>query len=215
MSYSPETLNSGENQKCFVPCDLEIWWMTLKNNRAPLLYSLHLLPCLQRSSYRRTHNGGSPAAWQLEGGALEHASRFFRTPDTTSPYYGRRIMIAWQKDSWRGPWGTLQLCSGHLIQTSPYHDCPAEGHWMGPGTLFNCPQDTSVTRTHTPALCWLRGSLGHSTNAARVWRTYLKAENHPQHWAELHGCNDRAMNAKWYMYALYEVHQWYYLCDVI
>ena len=22
---------------CFVPCDLKIWWMTLKNNRAPLL----------------------------------------------------------------------------------------------------------------------------------------------------------------------------------
>ena len=24
----------------FVPCDLEIWWMTLKNNRAPLLWNL-------------------------------------------------------------------------------------------------------------------------------------------------------------------------------
>ena len=36
-SYSPETLNSGQNQQFFVPWDLEIWWMTLKNNRAPLL----------------------------------------------------------------------------------------------------------------------------------------------------------------------------------
>ena len=26
----------------FVPCDLEIWWMTLKNNRAPLLCCLKL-----------------------------------------------------------------------------------------------------------------------------------------------------------------------------
>ena len=36
-SYSPETLNSGQNRQFFVPCDLEIWRMTLKNNRAPLL----------------------------------------------------------------------------------------------------------------------------------------------------------------------------------
>ena len=36
-SYSPETLNLGQNRQFFVPCDLEIWQMTLKNNRAPLL----------------------------------------------------------------------------------------------------------------------------------------------------------------------------------
>ena len=36
-SYNPEMLNSGKNGWFFVPCDLEIWWMTLKNNRAPLL----------------------------------------------------------------------------------------------------------------------------------------------------------------------------------
>ena len=28
---------NGQNQRFFVPCDLQIWWMTLKNNRAPLL----------------------------------------------------------------------------------------------------------------------------------------------------------------------------------
>ena len=35
-SYCPETLNSGQNQRFIVPGDLEIWWMTLKNNTAPL-----------------------------------------------------------------------------------------------------------------------------------------------------------------------------------
>ena len=30
-------LNSGQNRRFFVPCDLEIWWMTLKNNKAPIL----------------------------------------------------------------------------------------------------------------------------------------------------------------------------------
>ena len=27
-AYSPETPNLGQNRWCFVPCDLEIWWMT-------------------------------------------------------------------------------------------------------------------------------------------------------------------------------------------
>ena len=35
-SYSPETLNSGQNRQFFVPRNLEIWRMILKNNRAPL-----------------------------------------------------------------------------------------------------------------------------------------------------------------------------------
>ena len=35
--YSPETANLGKNRQFFEPCDLQIWRMTLKNNRAPLL----------------------------------------------------------------------------------------------------------------------------------------------------------------------------------
>ena len=37
IRYSPETLNSGQNGRLFAPCDLKIWWITFKNNRAPLL----------------------------------------------------------------------------------------------------------------------------------------------------------------------------------
>ena len=29
-AYSPEMPNLGQNRWCFVPCDLEIWWMTWK-----------------------------------------------------------------------------------------------------------------------------------------------------------------------------------------
>ena len=36
-AYSPETPNLGQNRWCFVPWDLEIWWMTSENNRASLL----------------------------------------------------------------------------------------------------------------------------------------------------------------------------------
>ena len=36
-SCNPETPNLGQNQRFFVPCELGIWWITLKNNRASLL----------------------------------------------------------------------------------------------------------------------------------------------------------------------------------
>ena len=36
-SYSTETPNLGQIRRFLEPCDLEIWRMTLKNNRAPLL----------------------------------------------------------------------------------------------------------------------------------------------------------------------------------
>ena len=36
-SYSPETLNSGQNRWICVPCGLDIWWVTLKNIWAPIL----------------------------------------------------------------------------------------------------------------------------------------------------------------------------------
>ena len=41
-SYSPEMPNLGQNRRFLEPCDLEIWWMTLKNNRAPLLSTIKL-----------------------------------------------------------------------------------------------------------------------------------------------------------------------------
>ena len=40
--YSPETPNLGQIRRLFEPCDLEIWRMTLKNNRAPLLSNIKL-----------------------------------------------------------------------------------------------------------------------------------------------------------------------------
>ena len=41
-SYSPEMPNLGHNRWVCEPCDLEIWRMTLKNNRAPLLSNIKL-----------------------------------------------------------------------------------------------------------------------------------------------------------------------------
>ena len=41
-SYSSETPNLGQIQQFLEPRDLEIWRMTLKNNRAPLLSNIEL-----------------------------------------------------------------------------------------------------------------------------------------------------------------------------
>ena len=43
LSYSPETANLGKIRRFSEPCDLEIWRMTLKNNRAPLLFYFKLV----------------------------------------------------------------------------------------------------------------------------------------------------------------------------
>ena len=54
-AYSPETPNLGQNRLCFVPCDLEIWWMTLENNRASLLCCFKL--CATFHSHRWIQTG--------------------------------------------------------------------------------------------------------------------------------------------------------------
>ena len=41
-SYSPERTNLGQIRRFLAPCDLEIWRMTFKNNRAPLLSNIKL-----------------------------------------------------------------------------------------------------------------------------------------------------------------------------
>ena len=54
LSNSPETLNLGQNWWYFVPRDLEIWWMTLKNNRAPHLNYIKLCASSQSHGWIQT-----------------------------------------------------------------------------------------------------------------------------------------------------------------
>ena len=53
-SHCPETLNLGQNRWFFVPCDLEIWWMTSKNYRAPLLHYIKLCASIQNHQWIQT-----------------------------------------------------------------------------------------------------------------------------------------------------------------
>ena len=54
LSYSPETLHLGQNRRLFVACDLEMWRMTLKNNRAPLLSNTKLCASFHLHMWFRT-----------------------------------------------------------------------------------------------------------------------------------------------------------------
>ena len=57
LSYSPEITNSGRNLWFLVACELQIWQMTLKNNRAPLL--CHVKHCVSFLSHRSNWRNSS------------------------------------------------------------------------------------------------------------------------------------------------------------
>ena len=52
---SPKTSNLGQNRRFFYSCDLEIWWMTLENNRASPLCCFML--CATLHSHRWIQTG--------------------------------------------------------------------------------------------------------------------------------------------------------------
>ena len=47
-------LKLDSNRRFFSPCDFEIWWMPLKNNRAPLLYYIKLCVSFQIHQWIQT-----------------------------------------------------------------------------------------------------------------------------------------------------------------
>ena len=53
-SYSPETANLGKNWRFSVLCDVEIWWMTLTDNRALLLCYFKLCKSFQSHRWIQT-----------------------------------------------------------------------------------------------------------------------------------------------------------------
>ena len=53
-SYCPEKPNLGQIRRFLEPCDLEIWRMTLKNNRAPLLRIIKLYTSFHHHMWNQT-----------------------------------------------------------------------------------------------------------------------------------------------------------------
>ena len=91
-SYSPELLNSGQNWWLVVPCDLEIWWMTL-NNRTPSLLCQAL--CIISKPSLNSN-------WSYSPQTLNSGRNLFFSSPVTTKFDGR-------------PWKTI----GHLFYTTP------------------------------------------------------------------------------------------------
>ena len=75
-AYNTETPNLGKNRWCFVPCDLEIWWMTLENNRASLLCCFKL--CATFHSHQLVNSNWS---YSLETPNLGQIQQFLEPCD--------------------------------------------------------------------------------------------------------------------------------------
>ena len=85
-------LKLDSNHQFFSPCDLEIWWMTLKKNRAPLLYYVKLCASFQihrwirngvtvgkRSTQVKINNFLSPVTLKVDGWPWKIIGHLFYT----------------------------------------------------------------------------------------------------------------------------------------
>ena len=95
-SYSQETLNSGKKRCFFGSYGLEIWQMTLKNNRAPLLCYFKL--CASCHSHK----------WNLTGVSVRKRPIWVKID-----YFMSRVTLKF--DGW--PWKTI----GHLFYCTSSH----------------------------------------------------------------------------------------------
>ena len=78
----PSNLKLDSNRQFFCPCDREIWWMTLQNNRAPLLCYFKLCAsfCTHRRLLKRSRHFGIPIENEAERvSAVTSAAAEWRT----------------------------------------------------------------------------------------------------------------------------------------
>ena len=105
-------LKLDSNHQFFGLCDLEIWWMTLKNNGAPFLYHIKLCASFQSHQWIQTElQSRNTKIWVKIGD-------FFP--------------VTFKIDGWL--WKTIR----HLFYTAPMaksQACHTEGPGFAPGTL--------------------------------------------------------------------------------
>ena len=100
-NYSPETPNLGQNRRFLESCDLAIWRMTLKNNRAPLLCYFKF--CASFHSHRWIQAGVTVRKRPINLGQ-NHC--FYATSSSVHHFFS---LVTLQFDVW--PWKTI----GHLF----------------------------------------------------------------------------------------------------
>ena len=108
-SYCPETLKLEPNPSFFCKCDREIWWMTFKNNRAPLLYyckffaSYHSHLWIQTIFTVRKAQIGAIILLPLQPWSLTSDLDLFEwTSPLSRVITPENLMIRWQEHSAKG-----------------------------------------------------------------------------------------------------------------
>ena len=168
-AYSPEAPNLGQNRWCFVPCDLEIWWMTLNNNRASLLCCFKL--CGTFHSHR----------WIQTGVTVRKRPIWVKFDDFWSP-------VTLKFDVWL--WKTI----GHLyyVTSSSMHHFVVivNSSWsyspetpnLGQNRWLFEPCDLAIWRmtlknNRAPFLCYFK--LCASFCSHRWFQTWVTVRKHP------------------------------------
>ena len=148
-SYSPETPNMGQIRRFLEPCDLQIWWMTFKNNRAPLLSNIKLYVSFRHHVWIETGvTVRKRLSWVVTSVTLTFDLwpwPFVRTlPWSMVITPENFIMIRWWEHSHRAAWSQLKskdfprqlLCDTYLLWL---HEAPL--------SVRNFPPETARIRS--------------------------------------------------------------------
>ena len=130
-SYSPETPNLGQIWRLLEPCDLEIWQMTLKNNRAPLLCYFKL--CAAFHSH-----------WWIQTGIWRMTLKNFRAPllSNIKPYVSFHHHMSIQ------PWVTVRKRLSWVVTsvTLTFDLWPGPFAWTSLLSLVITPENFMMIR---------------------------------------------------------------------
>ena len=133
-SYSPVTPNLGQNRQFFVPCDLDIWHMTLnKANLRDLIATTGLVILLKWDSNRRFFRLCDLEIWWM-------TSKNNRTPRL----YYIKLCTSFQIHLWIQTWVTVWKLSIQVKICNFFVPCDFEISWR---TLKN---------NRAPLLCYVK-----------------------------------------------------------
>ena len=94
------------NHWFFSLCDLEIWWMTLKKNRAPLLYHIQLCPSFQSHWWIQT--GVTVQKRSIQVKIWDFLSCVTFKKNKTSLLYHVKFCASFQSHRWIQTWVTIR-----------------------------------------------------------------------------------------------------------
>ena len=147
-SYSPEMPNLGQNQRFFMPYDLQICQTTLKNNRTPLL--CHVKLCV--SSYRHMWIQTGVRVLKRVNWILTFVILTFFMDITSGNgnHSWNFMMIRWQKHCQKG---VTDRRTGRQTEISVLKDAWSQLKWVGPVKILSIKINPYITWSQNMNMC--------------------------------------------------------------